>query len=103
MVRDIVYFDLETDRTPNDAGSWDRKGNMQMSIGVVFSNRTGRYEVFSEARVHELIERLRRADLVVGFNALPSQTLIWKQIPVSKASHVPSIPETLTYEVPLAK
>ena len=70
MPRDIVYFDLETQRTANDAGGWLRKGDMRMSIGVIFSTTTGAYEVFSEARVHELIDRLRRADLVVGFNVL---------------------------------
>ena len=70
MPRDIVYFDLETQRTANDAGGWDRKGNMRMSVGVIFSTATGAYQVFSEARVNELIERLRRADLVVGFNVL---------------------------------
>jgi DEAD/DEAH box helicase domain-containing protein len=70
MTRDILYFDLETQRTANDAGGWDRKGNMQMSVGVVYSTRHGRYEFFPEDRVHELIDRLRRADLVVGFNIL---------------------------------
>ena len=29
-----------------------------MSVGVVFSTATGSYQVFSEARVNELIERL---------------------------------------------
>ncbi len=70
MPHDIVYFDLETQRTANDAGGWDRKGNMRMSVGVVFSTVTGSYEVFSEARVQDLVERLRRADLVVGFNVV---------------------------------
>ena len=70
MPRDIVYFDLETQRTANDAGGWDRKGNMRMSIGVTYSTASGSYEVFNEARVHDLIERLRQADLVVGFNVL---------------------------------
>ena len=70
MPSDIVYFDLETQRTANDAGGWLRKGNMRMSIGVTYSTKTGRYEVFNEARVHDLIERLRQADLVVGFNIL---------------------------------
>ena len=70
MPRDIVYFDLETQRTANDAGGWLRKGDMQMSVGVTYSTASGRYEVFSEARVHQLIERLRAADLVIGFNLL---------------------------------
>jgi DEAD/DEAH box helicase domain-containing protein len=70
MTRDIIYFDLETQRTANDAGGWNRKGNMQMSVGAIYSTRTGRYEIFPEGRVHNLIERLRAADLVVGFNIL---------------------------------
>jgi DEAD/DEAH box helicase domain-containing protein len=70
MPRDIVYFDLETQRTANDAGGWARKGDMRMSVGVIFSTSTGRYEVFGEAQVNQLVERLRRADLVVGFNVL---------------------------------
>ncbi|MEY2501753.1 MAG: box helicase protein [Verrucomicrobiota bacterium] len=70
MPRDLVYFDLETQRTANDAGGWARKGDMRMSVGVVYSTATGRYEVFSEAQVDRLVERLRRADLVIGFNVL---------------------------------
>lgn len=70
MPRDIVYFDLETQRTANDAGGWDRKCNMRMSVGVTFSSASGRYEIFSEAQAQQLVERLRRADLVVGFNLL---------------------------------
>jgi DEAD/DEAH box helicase domain-containing protein len=70
MPRDIVYFDLETQRTANDAGGWNRKGDMRMSVGAIFSTTAKAYEIFSEARVDQLIERLRRADLVVGFNVL---------------------------------
>jgi len=69
MARDLVYFDLETQRTANDAGGWDRKGNMQMSVGVIYSTRRERYEIFPETRVHDLIDRLRAADLVIGLAA----------------------------------
>ena len=70
MTRDIVYFDLETQRTANDAGGWDCKGKMGMSLGVTYSTRLGEYRIYTEKRVHELIEQLRRADLVVGFNVI---------------------------------
>src|SRR5436309_15865581 len=70
MPRDIVYFDLETQRTANDAGGRARKGDMRMSVGVIFSTATGRYEVFGETQVNRLVERLRRADLVLGLNIL---------------------------------
>lgn len=70
MPRDIVYFDLETQRSANDAGGWARKCDMRMSVGVIFSSATQRYEIYSEAQAQKLVERLRRADLVVGFNVL---------------------------------
>lgn len=70
MTRDIVYFDLETQRTANDAGGWNRKRDMGMSIGVTYSTRLGEYRIYRESRVEELVQQLLRADLVVGFNII---------------------------------
>ena len=39
-----------------------------MSVGVTYSTKTGKYVIYGEDRVHELIEQLLGADLVVGFN-----------------------------------
>ncbi|XHR27899.1 MAG: ribonuclease H-like domain-containing protein [Chthoniobacteraceae bacterium] len=66
----IVYFDLETQRTANDAGGWDHKRDMGMSVGVTFSTATGQYQIYPEKRVHELVDELLHADLVVGFNCI---------------------------------
>lgn len=68
--RDVVYFDLETQRTANDAGGWDKKRDMGMSVGVTYSTKLGAYRIYPEARVNDLVEQLCRADLVVGFNIL---------------------------------
>jgi DEAD/DEAH box helicase domain-containing protein len=65
---DIVYFDLETQRTANDVGGWDKKHEMGMSLGVTYSSRDNCYEIFGEDRAEHLVKRLQRADLVVGFN-----------------------------------
>ena len=70
MEKDIVYFDLETQRTANDAGGWDQKAKMGMSIGVTYSTRLGEYQIFPEQNVDALIQQLVRADLVVGFNVI---------------------------------
>ena len=67
-MKNIVYFDLETQLTANDVGGWDRKADMKISLGVTYSTATGAYEIFSEKRVPELIETLSKADLVVGYN-----------------------------------
>lgn len=70
MSRDIVYFDLETQRTANDVGGWDKKLDMGMSIGVTYSTRLGEYRIYGENRVNDLVDQLLRADLVVGFNVI---------------------------------
>ena len=67
---DIVYFDLETQRTANVAGGWDKKAAMGMTVGATYSTGAGRYAVFGEERVHELVDHLQQADLVVGFNLI---------------------------------
>jgi DEAD/DEAH box helicase domain-containing protein len=66
----VIYFDLETQRTANDAGGWNRKQEMCMSVGVTYSTATGEYRVYPERRVNDLIDELMRADLVVGFNVV---------------------------------
>ena len=66
--QDFVYFDLETQRTAADVGGWNNKGDMRMSVGVTYSSATGKYVVYSEDKVNELIAQLSRADLVIGFN-----------------------------------
>ena len=70
MPPNIVYFDLETQRTANDAGGWDRKRDMGMSIGVTYSTASGEYQIYTEQRVNDLVNELIRADLVVGFNVI---------------------------------
>ena len=70
MSRDVVYFDLETQRTANDVGGWDRKRDMLMSIGVTYSTKLGEYRIYTEKNVQALVDQLLRADLVVGFNVV---------------------------------
>jgi len=67
---DIVYFDLETQRTFNDVGGADRKADMKISVGVTYSTADQQYAIFPENRADDLVARLRRADLVVGYNLI---------------------------------
>lgn len=68
MPEDFVYFDLETIRSANDVGGWDHKDKMGMSVGVTYSTATGKYIIYPEKEATLLIEQLKRADLVIGFN-----------------------------------
>src|SRR5437879_5747313 len=69
-MKNIVYFDLETQKSAEDVGGWDKISRMQMSVGVTYSTARRDYLIYSEKKVNDLITELLRADLVVGFNNL---------------------------------
>jgi DEAD/DEAH box helicase domain-containing protein len=43
---------------------------MRIALAVIYDSQTEQFETFRETEVHRLIERLRQADLVVGFNVI---------------------------------
>ena len=69
-MKNIVYFDLETQKSADEVGGWDRISEMKMSVGVTFSTARDGYQIYGESQVNDLIAELLRADLVVGFNHL---------------------------------
>ena len=69
-MKNIVYFDLETQKSADEVGGWNRVRDMGMSVGVTYSTARGEYSIYRENQVEDLIRELWRADLVVGFNNL---------------------------------
>ncbi len=70
VAKNILYFDLETQKSADEVGGWGNISKMGMSIGVTCSSASGEYKIYGEKQVDELIKDLQRADLVVGFNNL---------------------------------
>ncbi len=68
--KNIVYFDLETQRSFGDVGGFSHKSKMGVSIAVTYSTARGTYEIYGESEMEKLGEELVRADLVVGWNHL---------------------------------
>ncbi len=66
--RNIVYFDLESQRSFGDVGGFSHKDKMGVSIAVTYSTARGTYEIYAESEMDKLAEELIRADLVVGWN-----------------------------------
>ena len=66
--KNIVYFDLETQRSFGDVGGFSQKAKMGVSVAVTYSTARGTYEIYSESEMEKLGEELVRADLVVGWN-----------------------------------
>jgi DEAD/DEAH box helicase domain-containing protein len=63
-----VLFDLETLRSAADVGGWHKAYRMGVAVGVVCFLEEGRLEVYPETRVHALVDALRGASLVIGYN-----------------------------------
>ena len=64
----IIYFDLETQKSAREVGGWSYIDRMKLAIAVTFSAADQQYTTFQEADVAQLIDQLTRADLIVGFN-----------------------------------
>ncbi len=65
---DIVFFDLETQKSAEEVGGWDRSHLMRVSVAVTCSLRSDEFQLFTENRIKELLDELFARDLVVGFN-----------------------------------
>lgn len=66
----LVYFDLETQKSATEVGGWGKKRDMGLSVGVTYSTAAAAYKIYDEAHVADLVKELMRADLVVGFNII---------------------------------
>lgn len=68
--RDILVFDLETQRSFADVGGRNAMKELGMSVGVVYSFRDDRFQSFFERDAGALIDVLLGAELVVGYNLI---------------------------------
>ncbi len=65
---EVLFFDLETQRSAEEVGGWHNTHLMRVALAVIWDARRRRFETYREPDVEALIARLHTADLVVGFN-----------------------------------
>ncbi len=66
----VQYFDLETQKSAEDVGGWGNIHKMGLAVGVVWDSLDREFFTYEEKDARELVEKLRTADLVVGFNVI---------------------------------
>jgi DEAD/DEAH box helicase domain-containing protein len=66
----IVFFDVETQRTFDEVGGRHNILKLGLSVAVTYSTADGTFHHYTEETVDDLITELKVADLVVGFNVL---------------------------------
>ncbi|MGD9710403.1 MAG: Zn-binding domain-containing protein, partial [Halothiobacillaceae bacterium] len=64
----FAVMDLETQLSAQEVGGWGRADRMKMSLGVVYDSVLNESLAFREDQAAALVQALRAADLVVGFN-----------------------------------
>jgi DEAD/DEAH box helicase domain-containing protein len=89
--KNLVYFDLETQKSAAEVGGWQNKKDMRISVAVTYSTQAGGYRIYSEAEADELIRELQRADCVIGFNIVGFDFEVLKPYSVFDLSQVPCL------------
>ena len=62
-----MVFDVETRRSAAEVGGWNRACDMGVSVAVVWDGSG--YRTFRQEQLGEMLDLLRSAGLVVGFNS----------------------------------
>ncbi|MCL6450179.1 MAG: ribonuclease H-like domain-containing protein [Acetobacteraceae bacterium] len=65
---EVLVFDLETQRTFDEVGGRHNVSRLALALGVTYSLRRKEFRTFGEKEVAALVDELRAADAVVGFN-----------------------------------
>lgn len=63
-----MVLDVETRRAAAEVGGWHRADRMGVSVAVLYDAADDSYTPYEQDAVPEMLDRLRAADLVVGFN-----------------------------------
>ena len=68
QIRHYGVVDIETQRSAQDVGGWHRADLMGISCAVLYDSKQDEFYEFLDHQVPQLIERLQRFEMVVGFN-----------------------------------
>lgn len=64
----VLVLDLETQRSAEEVGGWDRADRMGLAVAVTQDLETGETRVYPEAEVERLLADLAAAAGIIGFN-----------------------------------
>ena len=65
---DRLVVDVETQHSFEEVGGRDRLADLKVSLVGVYSYATDQFRVYLEAELPELLEPIRRAQQIIGFN-----------------------------------
>ena len=66
----VQVFDLETQKSAEEVGGWGNIHKMGLAVGVVWDSLDREFFTYEEKDARPLVDKLRTADLAVGFNII---------------------------------
>jgi len=66
--KNIVFLDIETQKSAAEVGGWNNKHLMKIACIVIYSTKEGKYIGYTEDKVKDCVDEILKADMVVGFN-----------------------------------
>jgi len=66
----VQFFDLETQKSAEEVGGWGNIHKMGLAVGVVWDSLDREFFTYEEKDARQLVDKLRTADLAVGFNII---------------------------------
>jgi DEAD/DEAH box helicase domain-containing protein len=71
-----LFFDLETQKLSTDVGGWGNIPLMRISVAVVYDESLDEFRYYREEQALDLINDLKSADCIIGFNLLRFDWLV---------------------------
>ena len=65
---ELIFLDVETQFGADEVGGWGNIDKMKVAVVVIYSTKDEKYESYLEKDIPALVTKLKRADLIVGFN-----------------------------------
>ncbi len=90
-MRNIVVFDLETQYAAEEVGGWRYIRDMRLAVAVTYNTTTDVYRDYTEQEVERLIDTLRGADLVIGYNVLRFDYEVLHAYTTEKLDRIPTL------------
>jgi len=95
--KDTIVLDLETKKTFDEVGGQHNKHLLEVSLVGIYSYNRNQYRGFKEEEFDELLELLKNAELIIGFNTIsfdmPVLQPYFKDFDLSTLTHLDLLDE----------
>jgi DEAD/DEAH box helicase domain-containing protein len=87
----IVFFDVETQRSFDEVGGRHNTHKLGLSVAVTYSTAAAAFHHYTEETVADLVAELKAADLVVGFNVLRFDYEVLRAYTDDRLDRIPTV------------